>query len=335
MSAMTAADPSEKGSSMYSTHPRTNHSRSTHVRTMIRQSLAAWLGCVLMLGAGCANVEPGELEFLEEGIVDEGALDQLDLLDEVLPELDAVADDLEPIDELPPAELEEGGFVVDEPPGDVVDIEHALERGESGEELLAGYRTYKYWSVGRFFRNNRMCTASLVTRRVAITAAHCVDYGSNSRHATYGWFRVNQSGSRYYNYRVVRVRSFGRGVGADDIALVQLGSRVPSWVVKHPRGLARYNPKSGEGVSRFGYGCTNRSTKSGTHIKRRFNFTWRGPNTRTRTLCPGDSGGPTLRRNGNIFQINSGHYLSGGGTDILGSVPRNWGRLMAQVRAWR
>lgn len=208
------------------------------------------------------------------------------------------------------------------------------EDGVASGEIIGGTPTYKYWSIGRFFRNGRYCSASLVTRRVAITAAHCVSYGTRTSRGSYGWFTVNHSSSRYYSYRVVRYRSFGRTTGANDIALLQLGSYVPSWVVKYPRRLARNFPSRGERVSLWGWGCSNRRTGSGGQIKRRFDFTWP---RRTERVCPGDSGGPTLRSNGRVFRINSGYYVSGSrvGDDVFGNVPRNYDRLMAQVRAWR
>jgi hypothetical protein len=100
-------------------------------------------------------------------------------------------------------------------------------------------------------------------------------------------------------------------------------------VVASPAAVAREAAGRGELVTAFGYGCTNRETLAGGFIKRSRSYAY----GRSESLCPGDSGGPVLRENGDVFLVNSGYYVRSG-DDIFGEPWRLLGDIAAQQDAW-
>lgn len=173
------------------------------------------------------------------------------------------------------------------------------------------------------------CTGTLVAPEVVITAAHCVSYGSATSPGNYGSFTVQGAGGSS-RYTVRRYVSFSRELGTADIALIQLAERVPAEVAE-PRPLALVTPANGTALSIWGYGCTERNTRTDWR-KRYVDFT---EGQATNNLCPGDSGGPVIDEStGAVLRINSGYYHDNFGTDIFGHVPTYYDGVRAQVDAW-
>jgi hypothetical protein len=177
--------------------------------------------------------------------------------------------------------------------------EHALTEGSA---------TFDHPEVGQLVDpDGRRCTATLITADVVVTAAHCVQqnpYAMNEGGFS-GTFHVDLGPRDRRSYRTFFVAAYG---GAFDIALVRLAGSVPPSVAK-PTPLATRAPRAGEALTRFGYGCTDKTTRAGSNVKRKHAFV-HAPPTVVSDTCFGDSGGPTIGENG-IYMITSGESASG------------------------
>ena len=101
---------------------------------------------------------------------------------------------------------------------------------ERTSPVVDGLITWEHPEVGTLFIGGGMCTATLITPTVAVTAAHCVDFGTTSRPGEYGRFIMQASPtSTQQRYTVDRYRSFGRA-DRSDVALVHLSAAVPDSV---------------------------------------------------------------------------------------------------------
>lgn len=197
--------------------------------------------------------------------------------------------------------------------------------GRSSDTVVGGSVTLDHPEVGSISG----CTATLVAPEVVITAAHCLSYGSRTSPGSYGTFTIEGSGGARSRYTIRRYRSYASSVGPDDVALIQLAEAVPASVAT-PAPIASAYPARGDRVTIYGYGCTRRGTSTDWR-KRRYEHAFGASTT---ALCPGDSGGPTLTAAGEVLRINSGYWVDATGYDIFGDVPRNYARLIEQVRAW-
>jgi len=202
------------------------------------------------------------------------------------------------------------------------------------DEVVRGESTFEHPEVGLFEIRHRSsvgtCTATLVAPNVAITASHCVGYGSADSPGNYGTFIVRPAGGGELRYGVERYRGFATRLGPDDVALLRLAQSVPDTIAR-PAPLATRIPDAGTFLAVYGYGCTYRGGRL-DGAKRRARF---AQGEQTNRLCPGDSGGPVLvESSGAVLRINSGYYGDSFGTDLFGDVPRNVERLSALVREW-
>lgn len=194
-----------------------------------------------------------------------------------------------------------------------------------GSPLVGGTYTYDRPEVGSISG----CTATLVGPRLVITAAHCLGYRSRTSPGRYGSFEIRRSRGDSQRYTIRRYVSYGRTVGRDDVALIQLESAVPDSIAT-PAGLAATTPSDGTPVTIYGYGCQRRGT-SGTWAKQEIDTSW---GRTTTTLCPGDSGGPTITPDGEVVAINSGYWVDRVGADIFGLVPVVFSRIGRTVSDW-
>ncbi len=164
------------------------------------------------------------------------------------------------------------------------------------------------------------CTATLISARTFVTAAHCVNYkefapGGNLKHVTLG------------DLPVADTYSFGNDLGDRDIAVGRLQAPVPTGTAL---GRIAYSLPSQTEITAVGYGCTESRAKNCKAVDRMFRSyffdasksDWR--NT-TDFLAPGDSGGPHfiggLADGGAIVRITSG-YFENSGTDFYGDAVR-------------
>jgi hypothetical protein len=196
------------------------------------------------------------------------------------------------------------------------------------DPLLDGAETWERPEVGLISVGGIRCTATLVTDRVLVSAAHCLGYRSASASGNYGTFTVRTGpDAAPLRFQVARYRSFSRSLGRTDVALLLLSSPVPSTVAR-PAGLARARPSVGERLTVYGYGCTVRGTQIGFGTKRKRDFL---EGQRVDNLCPGDSGGPVIHASTNeVSRVNSSY----GSYDGFGDVPTFYEEIRAQITAW-
>ena len=195
------------------------------------------------------------------------------------------------------------------------------------EKVVRGELTEERPEVGTISHG---CTATLIAPEVVLTAAHCVSFRTANNPGNHGTFTIRSGGQRH-EYPIRRYISYSGGnLGAQDIAIMELGERVPAEVAR-PVPMAPVTPADGTGLTVYGYGCTSRG--SGTDWRKRKATFRQGEDTNH--LCPGDSGGPVFdSSSGGILRINSGYWQNRFGTDIFGDVPTLYGRLAEQARAW-
>jgi hypothetical protein len=179
------------------------------------------------------------------------------------------------------------------------------------------------------------CTATLVDRKIAITAGHCVKYRNQDRPGNYGLLEVRtptRSGIQTHRYTVNGYHNFDGfphtpGFDPDDIGLVRLSAAVPCSVAR-PAHLRRDSPPTGTVVSRWGYGVCDDEP-----LRKRVKHFRRG--RPTFFLCPGDSGGPTLDTHGAVYQVNSGHYrIPAIGKDTVARVEKEWNGITRVMDGW-
>lgn len=220
-----------------------------------------------------------------------------------------------------------------------------LGAGESA--IVGGTVTNARPEVGTFSRG---CTVTLIAPRYALTAGSCTGFSSAVKPTDSVTF-TDASGLRH-TYSVTRMHSFGSGSGygtpgldemtpdnffpadgTNDVAILRLATSVPP-AVAVPAQIASTPPRRGDRVTVFGYGCTNRETKTGGGTKEY--FSWNFGDT-TRVLCPGDTGGPVVFGNvgdgGQIWGTNTG-YFANSGADLHGNVTYFKEQIVQLMRKW-
>ena len=107
-------------------------------------------------------------------------------------------------------------------------------------------------AVGRLVVSGTGCTATLINPQVLVTAAHCVGYRTG---AATGTFTIHLSSTSSRSYGVSEVKSYGSGVGNDDVAIVRLSGAVPASVAVPMEISCAAVISNGERVTMYGYGC--------------------------------------------------------------------------------
>jgi hypothetical protein len=166
-----------------------------------------------------------------------------------------------------------------------------------GSPVPAGVRR----EVGLVSTATGSCTATMITPRHFLTAAHCINFqGSTSG----GSLSLEAAP----NLPVDRIFSLGNNqLGQHDLAVGQLFNPVSSSVAV-PANVGTSAPSFSTTITQVGFGCTNRQSGVGFGTKRFLTFT-RGSNNDVG--CPGDSGGPaflgSLTGTGDLVLVASGY----------------------------
>lgn len=167
-----------------------------------------------------------------------------------------------------------------------------------------------------------ICTGTLVSNNVVLTAAHCVEghpqkmvvvFNTNLRAANSSELRAATGYIQHPLWRKNDPRSHG------DLALVKFSGPLPSGY--HPVTLASPNFKiaKGENVVLAGYGVTDGLSNQGAGILRQTETQIEGMLTQTEiatdgenhSVCFGDSGGPAfVRENGKLVQLGVASSVS-------------------------
>ena len=236
---------------------------------------------------------------------------------------------------------------------------------ESSEDaVIGGAETWDRPEIGILWHGG-MCTGTLVRPNVVITAMQCgkgTPVDEHVSNADPGYvFEIRKSATEKYRYKVVRAESVAQPADFDgsqkwrakDILLLKLESNVPAEIAK-PANIATTTPQGGSKITLYGYGCTARTPgddgrRPGTGTKRSKDFSWTvwlasGWTTMhngstpsntfsvTRSVCPGDSGGPLLDVSRNaVLGTNSGYVAQ---NDKFGHVPEASAKLNALADRW-
>ncbi|KAL1923243.1 uncharacterized protein VTP21DRAFT_9619 [Calcarisporiella thermophila] len=215
---------------------------------------------------------------------------------------------------------------------------------KSGElPFVVGY------NVGQGF-----CTASLITDKVALTAAHCVLPNSRNPYISYGNTNVDR-GTRINIKRALRHPGYTDEGVKDDIALLFLEKPIILGPNAQPVRVEKIDPSAGEKVWAAGFGCirdpggpvssdllkVDQTIKDAAYCKK--NYPGLNPTAgatvcvapeKNKSVCYGDSGGPLYKiSNGNVTLIGvtsfgvGGRYF-GGGFDFDRSLLRKAGILI-------
>src|SRR5688572_11930020 len=102
--------------------------------------------------------------------------------------------------------------------------------GTAADSIIGGTATFARPEVGVFWNPAGLCTATLISDRHFLTAAHCIDDVPIVRAPTRMTFEIDRTTGRLPAYSVDRVFSLRHkhGVGWDDLAVGRLTSPVPS-----------------------------------------------------------------------------------------------------------
>jgi hypothetical protein len=219
------------------------------------------------------------------------------------------------------------------------------------QDIVGGVVTCSYPGVGKLSSATGICSATLVAPDMILTAAHCLGYGTADPAPAGATFQINNYGGACgasSTYAVARYASFGTQPGADDVAIAQLASPVPT-AVATPMRFATSVPPLATGATIVGHGARAFGASPGQCVmtdlaKSTANFavdaTVTG-NTKSFTnpyigaVCPGDSGGPTFFNNNQIFWVSSAYTVSGTTVIVFyGEVWRLRASIDATMAAW-
>lgn len=206
----------------------------------------------------------------------------------------------------------------------------------TSNRLVGGVETDSHVGIGFLEFSSWICTATLISPRVVVTAHHCNEWKDVSSNSVVARFVVeSRPGVRLHQRTVVRVAGFGTNgkFNEDDVAFMLLESAMPIDVPPEP--IARTYPDGGETFEQYGYGCQSRPAKctdpkpAALGRKQRVD----GIFGQQEVSCSGDSGGPLLV-NGEIVGVSSGAICGGSGADITANVTARIQDLGAVMSGW-
>ncbi len=157
-----------------------------------------------------------------------------------------------------------------------------------------------------------LCTASLIGKNTALTAAHCVQKGSYAPMMIFG-SNVRSADSVHLPITGIAVnptweKNRGRGMDQGDIAVVKFQGKLPPGYHAATLDSPKNEIKKGESVILAGYGVSNARTHEGSGILRKTSVSVAAvrkgksemifDQSHGRGACHGDSGGPAYLQRG-------------------------------------
>ena len=189
--------------------------------------------------------------------------------------------------------------------------------------LLDSKITSQFPAVGLLKSDYDVCTGTLITPSIVLTAGHCIqDLINNSNHASMLSDHLNSSlvfelkfGKHLYSYTAVTGYSFRNSYRQNDIGLILLSTAVPLKLVT-PMELDSALPLEGDPITIIGYGCNQTKFDSkegyfdadGGPRNGKKQIVYQKMGSPYYHICSGDSGAPYININSNkIFAVASGY----------------------------
>lgn len=151
---------------------------------------------------------------------------------------------------------------------------------------------------------NEICTATLLSADILLTAGHCVKYVQGKLPHPAMVFYVYKNKYNREGFRIKKAKSItlNSSLGKKDLAIVQLEEPVPKTMISSYAKIAEKKQQS-DYYSLYGFGCLHVNQNGNCERIKRNSLIRNIENQKI--LTEGDSGGPVFNSDGAIEYINS------------------------------